>query len=74
MATELTVDQVDSRESFINFLTGLMAHVRADPDSISNPTLVAFLDGVAGWTADMDGYFLNRGDPVPTEPTWRLLA
>lgn len=71
---ELTASQVDSRESFIKFLTSIMVRVREDPTSISNSTLVEFLDGVSAWTSDMHGYSLNRGDSIPTEPTWCLFA
>ena len=74
MKAEQAASQVDSRESFIKFLTGLMVRIQEDPTSISNSTLVEFLDGVSGWTADMDGYFSNRGDSISTEPTWCLFA
>lgn len=74
MDAKLTADQVDSRDSFVVFLVSLADCARENSESISDSTLATFLDGAAGWTADMDGYFLNRGDPTPSEPSWRLLA
>jgi hypothetical protein len=29
---------------------------------------------LAAWIADSPGYFKNRGEPVPTQPTWGLVA
>lgn len=52
----------------------MAAEVRDHPDSIENRELHAFLEGAAGWTADMDGYFQNRGEDTPAQPTWALVA
>lgn len=69
----LEADAVHSRETFCAFLEGLAGRVRAG-SPVPNDTLDSFLGGVAGWAADMDGYFQNRGEEVPAEPSWQLLA
>jgi hypothetical protein len=39
-----------------------------------NADLGRFLDGLAGFLADLDGYFARRGQQVPDQPSWGLLA
>ena len=39
-----------------------------------NGTLARFLDAYGGVLHGLDGYFANRGEPVPAQPDWRLLA
>jgi hypothetical protein len=39
-----------------------------------NSTLDGFLDALAAWTTDMDGYFQNLGEQAPPQPSWRLIG
>jgi hypothetical protein len=32
------------------------------------------MDAMAAWVRDTPGYFINRGEPVPEEPSWSLFA
>ena len=34
--------------------------------------LVVFIEALRN-DLDMDGYFQNRGEPVPSQPSWRLV-
>jgi hypothetical protein len=29
---------------------------------------------MAAWVDDIDGYFRNRGEAVPVQPTWKTLG
>lgn len=33
-----------------------------------NPTLDHYLEALAGWIRDLDGWFTNQGKPIPTQP------
>ena len=66
--------QVRNRADLAEFLADLAARSRRSPDTLPNLTLEAFLDGAAGWVADMDGYYRNRGEQPQTDPTWSLVA
>lgn len=70
----MTPDEVTGRHELAAFLTDLLVQVEASPPTIPNSTLAEFLSGAAGWVEDLDGYFLNRGEPVPDQPTWSLVA
>jgi hypothetical protein len=39
-----------------------------------NNNLLAFLEALSAWVRDMDGYYLNRGLPVPNRPQWSTFA
>jgi hypothetical protein len=39
-----------------------------------NATLERFLEAMAAYLGDLDGYFRNRGESVPDQPDWHLVA
>ena len=68
------VGGVISREDLADFVRHLRTDLAEDPGAWENDTLDRFLGALAAWTDDMDGYFLNFDGPVPTEPTWEVVA
>ena len=67
-------DRVESRDDLVRFIRALHRDLAVNGSERENPTLDRFLEALAAWTDDMDGYFRNTGQDVPSEPTWRLLA
>jgi len=63
-------DEVSNRDDLVRFLGEMSTQV----ESFQNQPLGVFLEAASGWLADMDGYFHNRGEPVPESPDWSLLA
>jgi hypothetical protein len=45
-----------------------------NPEGWENPSLERFLDAVAAWTHDMDGYYQNLGQPMPGDVEWGVFA
>lgn len=74
MELEKRADAPMTRAQVAEFVDQLADSLVAEPDSWDNNTLDLFLRGLAGWLADMDGYFRNRGEPVPESPSWQLVA
>ena len=72
------IDAIASREDFIHFVHELVRTLDQAPDGHPEGwepcTLRDFLEAMAAWTEDMDGYFQNRGEPFPEEPTWSLFG
>jgi hypothetical protein len=52
---------VQTRDDFIRFVQALASDLALHADSWENSSLPTFLEALAGWAADMDGYFRNRG-------------
>jgi hypothetical protein len=67
-------DIVNSRDEFVLFVRSLLNDLRMNESRWDNRELGTFLEALAAWTEDMDGYYQNRGEPVPREPSWQLLA
>lgn len=62
------------RAELAGFLDQLADSLLEEPERWENDTLESFLRGWSAWLVDMDGYFLNRGEPVPDTPSWQLIA
>jgi hypothetical protein len=63
-----------ARAALATFIDELATTIMASPDAWENATLPAYLHALAAWTRDLDGYYLNRADPVPETPSWNLMA
>lgn len=65
---------VESREDLVAFVRALAGSARDAAEVWENRSLPEFLEALAGWAEDMDGYFVNRGDELPVLPTWHTFA
>ena len=74
MNLESQVDTIRSREDFIVFLRSLSRSLIDFPNDWENANLEDFLNALAAWVEDMDGYFANRGEPTPQTPDWKLIG
>jgi hypothetical protein len=68
------VNEINSRHDLVEFIQALRDHLLLRGDTWENPTLESFLEALAAWSADMDGFFQNRGEQVPLQPSWRLIG
>ncbi len=74
MNLEQQVESISSRQDFSNFVRSLSVSIRESPDTWENTDLERFLEALAAWVEDMDGYFENRGEPFPQTLDWKLLG
>jgi hypothetical protein len=65
---------VASREELAAFVAELRGDLLDGESEWENPTLDRYLEALAGWLADLPGWFQNRGEDEPAEPNWGLLA
>jgi hypothetical protein len=66
--------RVASRVEFEAHVRALRVDLLENRDEWENSRLEDFLEALAAWVHDMDGYFANRGEVTPPTPTWALLA
>ena len=45
-----------------------------NPQSWENDNLATYLDAIAAWVLDSDGYFRNNNQPLPNPETWKVVA
>jgi len=68
------VDLIKTREDFVAFLDGLYREFKQHPETWENSNLEFFLEALAAWAHDMEGFYINQGKPVPKTPEWKTLA
>jgi hypothetical protein len=39
-----------------------------------NPTLDRYLEALAAWLTDLEGWYAHRQEPMPDQPDWSLVA
>jgi hypothetical protein len=66
-------ETVQTQQAFSSFIRALRTDLKQNGQAWENADLDAFLEAIAGWVDDMDGYYLNRGMSAP-KPDWRVLA
>ena len=67
-------ESVASRTDLAEFIRDLVKDLGENPESWENRDLPSFLSALGAWVEDMEGYFKNKGEPVPPSPEWRHLA
>lgn len=65
---------VNSKAEFVQFLAELRADLQHNPEAWENVTLGCFLEAMAAWAADSDGYYRRVGQSVPQDASWSFFA
>jgi hypothetical protein len=68
------INKIKTRDDFIQFLSLLLADLKGQPHYWENNTLESYLEALASWTEDMDGYYINTSQPVPQDVNWKVFA
>jgi len=68
------VQKIQTREDFISFLRSLKKDYLENLKSWENKDIGAFLEAMASWMEDMDGFYINQRLPVPKNPDWKVFA
>ncbi|WP_425245344.1 DUF7660 family protein [Streptomyces sp. NEAU-NA10] len=67
-------DHVSSREDLASFVRSLHHRHADEGHSWENPELSRFLEALAAWIDDADGWYSNADGELPTNGDWRFLA
>ena len=65
---------IATREDLIAFVALLRRDFAAAENRWENDTLDSYLEALQAVLTDWNGRFINRGEPVPEVPSWRLVA
>lgn len=68
------INLVVTREDFVVFVRELSKDYRLNTQSWENKDTGAFLEALAAWVEDMDGFYQHQGQPVPDKPDWKHVA
>ncbi|ALO95115.1 hypothetical protein SHL15_4013 [Streptomyces hygroscopicus subsp. limoneus] len=67
-------DHVTSREGLAAFVRSLYRSHIDEGASWSNADLSAFLEALAAWIDDADGWYSNAGRQMPSNGDWSFFA
>jgi hypothetical protein len=73
-AAEVDVSNVASREDVVGVIHAMVNDLRKHRDDWSNASLETYLDALATSIEDMDQGYADRGEVVPDQPSWKLIA
>lgn len=71
--TEVT-NNIRDKKDFLNFLELLIGDLKNNRQEWENINLESYLEAVAGWTEDMEGYYQNINQPLPDNINWKIFA
>lgn len=66
------IEQIKTRDDLAKFVQELSGSVK--DSAWTNRDLPSYLEAMAAWVADMDGYFENKGESCPEQPSWQTVA
>ncbi len=66
--------EVQTKEDFVSFLKNLRKDYLENLSSWENRDIETFLEAMASWVEDMDGFYINQGLPVPKNLNWKVFA
>lgn len=65
---------VRTRDDLAAFVVELKADLDTNPDAWENGNLHSFLEAMAAWIGDMQGYYQNTGQSLSDLPPWKVFA
>lgn len=70
----MNTKKVNTKEDFIEFLEFLSSNAKNNLGEWENKDLPSYLESMASWIEDMDGYYLNQRLPIPENINWTFIA
>jgi hypothetical protein len=67
-------DHVCSREDLASFVRALHRSQAEEGERWQNQDLAGFLEALAAWIDDADGWYSNAGHELPTDGDWSFFA
>ncbi|AVJ16094.1 hypothetical protein CLM71_02550 [Serratia sp. MYb239] len=65
---------VSSKDGLVKLVLALAKDLKDNPDEWENKDLSSYLEAIASWIEDMDGYYENTNQPLPKDTNWKVLA
>ena len=62
------IDDIQTRTDLATFVKNLSREYTENPKAWENDNLQSFLAALAAWIEDMEGYYLNQNQPIPSVP------
>ena len=74
MHTINEIQKIRTKDDFVSFVRTLALEIENSPQGWENNTLEGYLEAIASWTEDSDGFFINNNIAIPEQIEWSVLA
>ena len=68
------ISKIKDHKDLSEFIEKIRQDLIDNPAGWQNADLPAFLEAMAAWVEDFEGYCLNTGEPMPTTEAWQVVA
>lgn len=65
---------VSSKDGLVKLILAIAKDLKDNPDGWENKDLGSYLEAIASWIEDMDGYYENTNQPLPKDTNWKVFA
>ena len=70
----VTPQNIITKNDLANFVKTLSQEARSPSKGWENDDLPSFLEAMAAWIEDMDGYYENRREQSLRQPSWQTIG
>ena len=70
----LEPNDIKSKEEFISFLLKMQEDKNNNDSEWENKSIESYLEAIASWVEDMDGYYSNMNLSKPKDIDWSFIA
>ena len=74
MELQEQAEKIQTRHDLGLFLHHLVRDLHTCPERWENTSLETYLMAMAAWVQDLEGYYGNRGEMAPQQPTWKHIG
>lgn len=68
------LNAIKSKDEFISFLLKMQEDKKNNDSEWENKSIESYLEAIASWTEDMDGYYSNMNLSAPKDIDWSFIA
>ncbi len=65
---------IKTKNDLIKFIKSLAKEASIDSENWANKDLPSFLEAMAAWVEDMEGYYKNQEELTPVHPSWKTIG
>ncbi|MDV5353523.1 hypothetical protein QM201_00990 [Enterobacter asburiae] len=65
--------EIKTKADFLAFLTLYNQDLHSCPEEWANRDLASFLDALKDWIEEMEQYYINTKQEVPSDVNWKVL-
>jgi len=69
-----SIKSIKSNKDLSKYIMQLRQNLKENPEEWENLDLDSFLEAMAAWVDDSDGYFCDTNQKLPKDEEWQLVA